>query len=719
VHKDLLTLFNRVTFPVSSTGTRVEPSHVDVFNTEIATLGYTFNGVCLERMREMTRGDFSDLRKRVLGDLTEITGADKRHQTLFARFPHSTPNQHEYLLQRVIGYMQDALNYEPKNFQVLSCGHVIDLDIFDLREFGACPICQHQVDQIPWMRNRGNMPFQRLTPLKTIAYADDAMLGDLGNALLARNSSLSATEKAFLRAVSDRVNLRLPEKLFKETLPFAYTLFGAQVVQPHLSGATDVLRILVHVSDPENGDLSLATSTKLTLGKGHVKDALRMLDGLRNVEADLMRHRGRWKIFARDAHVGKRAYRARFPNATAAFDKLLSDEKRIATFGRQVEPWIRARNVTGLLVPLSDRPGEFMRKLDFMLRNSRTPVETSMILEALVVATPEVTTKLLLEVKKYLEHRDTAVGQRVFLPKGAMNKAQIVADKRKPIRDEDLLRAIDLIDMELQGRLGRLPSMGRVYVDPALKKVLIPYNRRGDSASNVAWPKGSRFPISENAEVLRMFVHWKGMVDVDLSAVSISEHFEVIEQVSWTRLRGDSMHHSGDIQRAPNGASEFIDARIAAFKPSAGPRRARYLAISVISFSGQTFDTFPAFAGFMERNGLNSGEVYEPQALALKFDLSGKVRSYMPLMFDIQEREVVYVDLSTGGGRHQRVAAQGEKFQALARMVVDLPNTKPTVYDVVMAHATARGKVVDRPEQADVVFQREGLDIEAIMAMTA
>lgn len=717
MHKELLTLYGRVQFPCNPDGARVDQEHVGIFNTEIATLGYTFGGVCIERMRGMARGDFVDFRKRLIADLTEITGADRRHQTLFARFPHSTPNQHEYLLERVIGHVQNEIGYEPKDFQVLSCGHVIDLNLFDLRGFGACPICQHQVDQIPWTRNRGNLPFKSLTPLKTLVFCDDGQLSDLASALLARNSSLSAAEKAFLAEAARRVPVTIPDKLFKETLPFVYRLYGREAVRSQISGATDVLRMLVHVSDPEKGDLSLAASTPLKISGHHIKDAMSLLEDLPQIAEDLLRHRGRWKIFARKAHVSKASFKRMYPRATAAFAQLLGDEKGIQTFGRRVEPLVREKRVGALAHILIERPGELLRKIDFMLRNAKGEADVVAVMEGLALCLPKATTKMLFEVTKYLEHRDQAVGQRVFLPKGATNKAKIVEDKRRGIPDLVLLRALGLIEMELQARLRRLPPLGRVYVDPKLRGTLIPFNRRGDSATMVPCMKGSRLPLPDAAEVVRLFVHWTGR-DVDLSAVLLDEAFNVIAQVSYTNLSGANMQHSGDVQYAPNGASEFIDVDLGSLGKLA-KRGGRYIAMSVISFSGDRFDAFPCFAGYMVRDGMKSGEVYEPESVALKFDLDSATRSYVPLALDIVEREIVYIDMAMGGGRHQSVTNQGEKFSAVARMIADLPHSKPTVYDVVSLHAKMRGTLVDTPEQADVVYQRDGLDIEAVMAMTA
>jgi hypothetical protein len=716
VNKELLTLFSRLSFQSGGTPS-VDPAHVAIFNTEIATLGYTFGPDVLAKMHTLTDGDFTKLRKRVLDLLVELTGVSKNHQTLFARFPHSTPEQHQYLLSRVIGYLQDQFDLAPASATVLSCGHAIDHRLFDLTEFGACPICQQQVDELRGnMPEVSNVPFARFTPLKVIGYADRAFIEDAGSKLLARNSSLSETEKTFLRLISDKVILVMPETVFRETLPFVYKTFGLTNTVRMLSGATDVLRILAHVSGSDN-DLSLATGPKLKLSRKTIRHAMIMLEHLAekgDLDEDLYRHIEPWKRFARHAHVGAERTRKAFPKAKAAFDTLIDRPRSIMTFGRSTECLIRARSISPLAETMIARPGEFMRKLDFMLRNG-SEADHHNVLAALSMIVPKVTTKLLFEVKKYLEHRDGATGQRVYLPKGNANRVQIKHDWRRAIRDEHLLDAISIIENELLARLSKREPMGKVFLDEGLRKVMMPFNRRGDSATTTPVGKGSAFKLSDEAEVVRLFIHWTGD-DVDLSALLLDETFNVIQQVSWTNLSGLGMAHSGDITSAPDGASEFIDIDL---KTIAKKSRARYIAMSVISYTGTTFDTFPCFAGFMERDGLKSGKVFEPEATTLKFDMSGRTKSYMPLMFDVVEREVVWVDLTTGGSTYSAVEGQTEKFQALTRMAADLPNTKPTAFDVLKLNAQARGTLVRTPDEADIVYRREGVDLEHVMSLTA
>jgi hypothetical protein len=261
----------------------------------------------------------------------------------------------------------------------------------------------------------------------------------------------------------------------------------------------------------------------------------------------------------------------------------------------------------------------------------------------------------------------------------------------------------------LSRRFAKLPRMGKVYVDPALFNIVLPYNKRGDSATTVPIVKGSKYALDAK-EIVRLFVHWTGNIDVDLSVICYGNDFNYVTQISWTRPRDFNCVHSGDIQNAPHGASEFIDFDIPNFRKNG----IRYVAAWVISYRGQTFDTFPCFAGFMERDSLKSGKKYEPESVKLKFDLKGEVTSYMPLIFDLDRQQVVFADLGSGNGQHRFVGSGDEKFVVSMKALLDMTNTKPTVADVLYAHVTARGSLVSSPKDADLIFTAADIDVDKI-----
>jgi hypothetical protein len=292
----------------------------------------------------------------------------------------------------------------------------------------------------------------------------------------------------------------------------------------------------------------------------------------------------------------------------------------------------------------------------------------------------------------------------------------VVPDRRRTISDNVLTEAVGILMREVQARFARRGPLGKVYVDDGLREILVPFNKRGDSASSVVVIKGSRYPILKDTKVVRLFLWWKGNVDIDLSMICFDKDFTMVDYIAWTKTGSNGCVHSGDIQNAPNGGSEFIDFDVAHLRG----RGIRYVVSSVISYRGEKFNLFPCYAGFMERDALTSGATYEPASVRLKFDVSAPNTSVMPLIFDLDEMKVVFADIASGAAREAWVPRQKEKLASTTQMVLDLPNRRLTVYDVLVTNAKARGQLVASPENADIKFlvsggETIGFDVDKVV----
>lgn len=727
MQNELFTLYSRIHLPeTDAPGRPVDPRHVGAFNQELATLGYTLDVQALRALKALSEPAFRACRDEVLVLANGASGAGHLHRTLFNHFPHETPDQSEYLFKRLLGALQNSLRFNIEDAVPLSCGHVVDRALFDADAFGACPICQFQVDELE-SSDEAMTAFRRLTPLKPLGVADEAFLGRIASTLIARPSSLSLEERHLLLALKGKVAVTAPAQVARETLPFVYLFCGEDAVLPLLSGATDIMRIAVLLSDPD-GDLSLKEPVRFKLATRDKKALLRLLESREQLTEDLMRHRERWLRLAERLNPGTAVNRRRFPKTAAAFDALRRDPKSIATFNRTLERTLRSGSLDPeSLSAIARRPGEYLRRLDALFRRARALQDPQAadraslaVLDALRAAVPKAPTKLLFEVSKYLAWRAATreggamAGLRMFLPKGSVNKMQVLPDARGPVAPADLLAAKAIIDVTLHDRLSRLPKMGRVHIDPALAKIVMPYNRRGDSATQTAVLKGSRYPMGAG-EVIRLFVHWTGAVDVDLSIITFDALFNYVGHIAFTNLHDYGCVHSGDVQSAPRGASEFIDFDVDALLA----KGVRYVVSSVISYRGDTFDSFPCYAGFMERDALKSGRKYEPESVRLKFDLRTASTSHLPIIFDLEGREAIFADIACGRGIFDAVVSSKDKHVALLRAAVEMTAAKPTAWDVLHAHVKARGQLAKAPARTRTRFTVDNLDIEAVMRLMA
>lgn len=698
----MVSLFSRVF--VEGEGTDDNKSLARALNAEIAVFGYTMDGHLLDAVGVLPRHDILAFRFDLQKTLGTISGASNNHQTLFKKFPYETPDHYGYLERRIVGYVLTAL--KSATGRLLSCGHVVDKALFDLDDFGACPICQHQVKEIV-TEDVARFDYKAVTPLKVLARATLKTVEAEAQKMLARQGSLSANERAFLLDARDRVTLSRPKtSIFKEILPIAATILPVETIKNEISSARDVLRIATFMSDPE-ADLSLKDNTKFKLSTSEKKRVMAFLEGLKRPEEDMMRDRERWLRLGALLAVGSQKNRRKYPKTATAFDSLRNAPETIVTFNRLVEADLRpltqtkkdrAERVLRLVETLKTRPGEFVRRVDVLLRNNAG--QGDHIIATLHEVLPAVPLRLLLEVRKALMFRAQSGPQdRVFFIKGNTNKAKIIEDKRRPVGKPLMERAIDAFDAAIFKATSVGEPMGKVWIDPELRHIVMPFNRRGDSSTNVPILKGSSVPLPEG-DIIRLFLYWEGAVDVDLSANFYTEAFVPKGCVAFTGLKLFNCVHSGDIQSAPKGAAEFIDLDIASLRAN----KVRYVAATAILYRGGVFGDMPAYAGFMARDAIASGKKFEPQSVVHKFNLENRSTNTMPVIFDLKERRMVYLDLSAGSSRYAVAINQSNRFGTILKTMLTLPARKVTVFDVLFAHASARGTVVMNKADADQVF---------------
>jgi len=668
-------------------------------NIDLAALGYVADATLLSALGSLPPERFAQVRHELIEALCTIIGADAPATPLFAGFPYSLPDDLERMRLWLRGRLHTMFGIRAEGAELLPCGHVAVPADLVAAGIQGCPVCGTLHSGL--VRDRARpAPLDKVLPLASLGYLGAEELAAQASDMLVRPSSLSLDERALVRT-ADRALLRMPAAPFRETVPLLVELFPAEQALPHVRTATDVLRLAAGLSAPD-ADLSLASPPRFHLTTGQRRMLLRLLDRIPSPIEDMLRHREMWLRLGEQLRPFHPRNRRAAPRAAEAFE-LLRNAPNVPTFHRAVEEAMRARRIDSATIRLlATRPGEFLRRLDHMLRvaNDREPV-----LEALPGMLASATTKLLFEIDAHLRSRDR-VSHRLFRPKGATNKLYFIANRREPIHAEDLVRVRAMIAAEIDRRLRRLPPIGRVCLLPELAKVPAPYNRRGDSATSSSLPKGGRVPFT--GDVIRLFVHWTGLIDVDLSITLWDEDLGSRGHVAFTNLAHFGCLHSGDVQSAPDGASEYIDFKV----PLLRTYGVRYVAASMISFTSQPFSAFPCFAGFMERSDVGSGELYEPAAVRHRFELDQPGRSAVPLIFDLKTREVIFADLATSGGGQQAVLGQVTKQQVILQSVLSMTDRLPTLMDLAAAHVAARGTMASR-EEADLVL---GLaDMERIL----
>lgn len=164
--------------------------------------------------------------------------------------------------------------------------------------------------------------------------------------------------------------------------------------------------------------------------------------------------------------------------------------------------------------------------------------------------------------------------------------------------------------------------------------------------------RGERTAVE--GSTVRAFMHWFNVdchTDLDLSVALFSEGFQKIDMVGWnSSYTTRSMTYSGDITNAPRprGAAEFVDI----YLDRAVSEGYRWAVMHVQSYSGDLLNEVDVLAGVMDRDAVQSGEIFDPRTTAAGFHPTASSKSVIPLIVDLETREMIWVDtaLKSSGG---------------------------------------------------------------------
>lgn len=96
------------------------------------------------------------------------------------------------------------------------------------------------------------------------------------------------------------------------------------------------------------------------------------------------------------------------------------------------------------------------------------------------------------------------------------------------------------------------------------------------------------------------------------------------------------------------------------------------------------------------------GVVHEPSTVVDKFDITSDATIAVPLIIDALEKKVIWCDLATSTIGINNAHSNMNGIQATLSAMVNV--NKPNMYDLLLLHAKARGKMVNTISGADVVL---------------
>jgi hypothetical protein len=643
--------------------------------SELLQFGYVLTPEAIDNIAAASREDIIAFHNEVISYLKKMTGSNRNFKAFWPGFPEQVMEKSEFELwiHQIVHYMSNG-TYMPND----------------------------------WTKARPTA-FEQ-SKYYNITAGDEARFEKIFTDLTSVNQSLTPDDlDVIVWFVNSGSVLRFPDQIpFKENL----CTLAAMGLDVPVKTVTDVLRIAVGMS---GGDISLPkvphkmvrmnrwSSHKSVnparelfkfrkFSRSERKQILRLLEKTNCDVTEAVLKDQRWVRLGEILHPGE--YKASFPKSFSVFNAIRNEKvqswygKVNAAFNRSFEEGIKV---------LSQRPGEFMRRLDWLIR-TYSHKETE-ILATLSAVASKVSNKVLYEAYTHFEGRLVDNTNRTIMVKGARKRTKLPDLYRLA---ESTVSAIQsTINKVLIAKFSSLPKFGKVYVDEKLKNIPLPTNMRSASSGLRPRIRGQRIPIgNQNAKVVRAFVHWfdeNGNQDIDLHGTLIGMGKSA--GLGWNSGHNKSYGcYSGDVRHRRGACAEYIDIKIKeAFKDGF-----KYAILSANNFNGRSFETVTdCVAGYMEREHAVANETFVPSTIANCTRLTNQSSTTLISLVDLETQEYIHLDIDQDGIPVSSVRVN-DLLDAI-KPYCEAP--KFSVYDLILLHVDARGgELVPVDEKADTYF---------------
>mgnify|MGYP002756892940 FL=1 len=483
--------------------------------------------------------------------------------------------------------------------------------------------------------------------------------------IITMSRPFSQTDKEDIIVLKDFVKFNDNQTFkVKENLVFLTYSFPDNGLEKYYKTAVDVLRLAAAYS---NGDITLATPTKFKLSRPQRRMILQLLDNVDDVEG-MGAYSEQWKRLARTLHYRSDNNDKKYPTAAINLEKIQTGN--YTTVNSKIEKAIEELDIE----LLEKYPGIYARRILELLR--KHPQEKDTILQSFSTIVGKVSVPVLLGLYNLLRSpgKEELSHRLIRIKNGEENKTFLLENRLSNNDDLTELSTIILDGIEAQG------ESKKVVFSKDASHYAMPLYTRNISKGSTAIGLGSRLPLDSDKNTIRLFMHWKDFdksidyydhrVDLDLSAIFLDNNFDFINDIAYYNVRIDDIgYHSGDITSAPEGASEFIDINI----NKALDNGIRYVVPTIYNYTQQPLNNIPeSFTGFMMRDKVNNGEIFEPSTIKHSYDLNNGATNNTPYIIDLKNREIVWLDtaLKPSSYKNYNVANNIDNFTVLAKYAV-------------------------------------------------
>ena len=294
------------------------------------------------------------------------------------------------------------------------------------------------------------------------------------------------------------------------------------------------------------------------------------------------------------------------------------------------------------------------------------------------------------------------------------------ADKRHLVSDKIRRMAMDRI-MDNIADLYR-NRLGKVYIDPDMSLIALPMNESASQSGYGIMPKGSVVRFDDPGKIFRAFLYWERVNDIDLSAIGVYEDGRQRE-FSWRSMsmqQCNGITFSGDIVNGYNGGCEYYDIDLEEFGNL-------FPGIEYLVFNANVYSDYIPFkdcycrVGYMSRDSVQSGEIYEPKTVKTSFIIDADSRFAHMMALDLRRMRIVW--LNTANESMESVAGRVDhSYLRKYLSAVDIMNWEKffsmlateRVYDPALADVIVSDKEEDRIQGKELI---RSSDVERVIAL--
>jgi len=510
-------------------------------------------------------------------------------------------------------------------------------------------------------------------------------------------TSISAFDKEIVDYfIENGATFNFSKISFKEIAAFVgqRLLINSNVTVLPTKDATNILRIWAAYS---GGDEGLKTSTKFKNPTSRqAKVILRTLESCYNLEDSFKTYREVWLRVLFFLHPMTKGNVKRFSNVADYSDTLRNNPKVLKTFNAKIEEFLGNEDVAVFEV-LKKAPGVFTRRLDHLVR-----VFGYRAIQEWFTITPS--TKNLVTAYNHFTDRDKEQAGRGAVLAGQDQSKVVTYDAQAPLPTK-MVSSIKASIIEALSSVDNATLRNKkVAIDAPLYYRPLGVNNRASNLSLNGTVNGT-VEKADTKRTIRMYVHWEGSSDIDLSGFLITSDSEVFK-VGWNANHkiGKGMVYSGDNTGNNEKNAEYLD-----ITPSLLPTNAEWVIVDAVIYRGPaTYRGYNGSAkiGWMLRDLPESNQNWLPKTVANAQVLASDSRVAYLMAYHVPTASVVYLDLSKDGSNVTN-NEDALNMRIFLNNFVSLSNDTEINWDKInqgqLLHLLA-GQVVDNPEEADVHF---------------